>query len=215
MLDRIFLKTYPAPPIDEGEILRYAGWKGEADENIKALLEECITESESVLSYRLCYRVFDVKQTREQVKSQTVRHYLDDCEQAVAFAATMGLGLDRLIARYSGGRTAKALLLQALGAERIEALCDAFCQDLKTEYEVQGLYVGRRFSPGYGDFPLQAQKEIFTALDCPRKIGLTLTDSFLMSPTKSVTAIVGLSERRRECENVCAACEKTDCGYRK
>ena len=49
-----------------------------------------------------------------------------------------------------------------------------------------------RFSAGYGDFPLSAQKEIFGMLDCARQIGLTLNDSLLMSPTKSVTSIVGL-----------------------
>ena len=48
-----------------------------------------------------------------------------------------------------------------------------------------------RFSPGYGDLSLEVQKEIFSLLDCPRKIGVSLGDSLLMTPSKSVTAIIG------------------------
>jgi cobalamin-dependent methionine synthase I len=52
-----------------------------------------------------------------------------------------------------------------------------------------------RFSPGYGDLPLELQTNLFKVLDCQHFIGLTLNDSMLMSPSKSVTAIVGLRER--------------------
>jgi cobalamin-dependent methionine synthase I len=81
--------------------------------------------------------------------------------------------------------------MQAIGAERIEALCDVVCAELK---EIYGS-VGDRFSPGYGDFSLTAQRDIFTMLGCEKRIGLTLNDSLLMSPTKSVTAIIGLKKQ--------------------
>ena len=198
MLERVLVKNYPAPPVDKREILRYAGCRGEADERTSALLEDCLAEFEKVSAYRVCYRVFDVKQKdgcleigRIKTDSVALRTNLDGSRQAAVFAATVGLGVDRLISRYAGVTTAKALLLQAIGAERIEALCDAFCADLKREYGA----VGGRFSAGYGDFPLSAQKDIFEMLDCPRQIGLTLNDSLLMSPTKSVTAIVGIDKK--------------------
>ena len=195
MYNGVMVKTYTAPPVDKREILRYAGYKGEADERTAALLEECLLECLPMCAYRICSHLFDVKQNEGvlaignlQTDSVLVKHNLADCTQAVVFAATLGLGMDRLIVKYAGVHTAKALLLQAIGAERIEALCDAFCADLQKEYT----QVKDRFSAGYGDFPLLAQKEIFTMLDCPRQIGLTLNDSLLMSPTKSVTAIVGV-----------------------
>lgn len=195
MLDNVLIKNYPAPPIKEREILRYAGCSGEADEATQALLQECLLECAAAFSYRVCYRVFDVKQEKGALiignvtsDSKALRKNLEGCEKAVVFAATVGLSVDRMIAKYAGVATAKALILQAIGAERIEALCDVFCADLKREYK----NIQPRFSPGYGDFSLSVQKEIFLMLDCPRKIGLTLNDSLLMSPTKSVTAIVGL-----------------------
>jgi len=108
----------------------------------------------------------------------------------VVFGATVGLELDRLIARYSRISPVKALFYQSIGAERIESLCDAFCDEMEPLYAP-----GRtkpRYSPGYGDLPLDVQKAFFAVLDCPRKIGLTLNESMLMSPSKSVTAIIGI-----------------------
>ena len=79
------------------------------------------------------------------------------------------------------------MIFQGIGAERIEALCDAFENMIKTDKKIVP-----RVSAGYGDIPLEMQRDIFAALDCPRKIGLTLNESLLMSPTKSVTAIIGV-----------------------
>ena len=176
----IFTKTYPAPPLDRREILRYAGVRGEAPE-IEAILEECIREAEDKLAYKVCYGEFPVS-FFDSVDSKDLKKHLEGCEKSVIFAATVGIGIDRLIARYASISPTKSLLFQAMGAERIEALCDEFNSE----------FGGSRFSPGYGDLPLEFQKEIFKVLDCPKRIGLTLNESMLMSPSKSVTAIIGV-----------------------
>ena len=100
------------------------------------------------------------------------------------------MGLDRLIARYSSLSPVRALCLQAIGAERIESLCDTFQTELC--YATFHGRIHARFSPGYGDLPLDFQREIFRTLDCPRRIGLSLSESLLMSPSKSVTALIGI-----------------------
>lgn len=217
MLDGVFVKTYSPPPFRIREILRYAGCLGNTDERLNALLGECIAECEGVFSYRVCY----LERTIDESffgRGNTVKKRLNGCERAVVFAATVGLGIDRLIAKYGTVSTAKALLFQAIGAERIESLCNAFCADMASGYEERGLYALPRFSPGYGDFPLEKQREFFRVLDCPRKIGLSLNDSLLMSPTKSVTGVVGLTrteQKPQACEILCADCEKEDCTMRK
>ena len=99
-------------------------------------------------------------------------------------------------------------LLKPYGDLDFEAAVSVFAET--------GLHPVPRFSPGYGDFPLEAQKDIFRTLDCSRKIGLTLNESLLMSPSKSVTAIVGLSPcAGPEPKNRCSQCGKTDCMYRR
>ena len=72
------------------------------------------------------------------------------------------------------------------------------------------------FSPGYGDLPLDLQREIFAALDCPKRIGVSLNESLLMSPSKSVSAIIGLGgEANERCTHNCALCTLTNCLYRR
>ena len=214
----IYTKNYPAPAWNERECLRYAGTTPQAvSEAERELFESCIKEVENKLSYKVCWGRFPIRRTEDtlefaalQTDSKALRKNLEGCEEVIVFAATIGLEIDRLIRRYSNLSPAKALFFQAIGAERIESLCDTFCDELKKE----GLQLRPRFSPGYGDLPLELQKDVFRVLDCPRKIGLSLNESLLMSPSKSVTAIIGIGEGEQEVKNKCSTCQNADCAYR-
>ena len=192
----VFTKFYDSPPVCRGEVLRYAGVRECASE-LDGLVDECISLAEGQTAFRVCYCELPVSVCGDEVAmgcmkvaSKSLSKNLAGCDSAVIFAATVGIELDRLVARYSSVSPAKALILQAIGAERIECLCDTFNAEIAREQKTRP-----RFSPGYGDFPLEAQREIFALLDCPRRIGLTLNDSLLMSPTKSVTAVIGISAK--------------------
>ena len=191
----VLIKNYPAPPFDEKEALRYAGCKSESAD-VGELLESCRAEADGALTYKVCWMPLDAAVADGscelgalRVDSKDLARNLVGCGKAVLFAATVGVGIDRLIAKYGAVSPARAVMFDAVGTERIEALCDLFCEDVSKEY---GASAKPRFSPGYGDLDLAFQKEIFSVLNCQKHIGLTLTDSLLMSPTKSVTAIVGL-----------------------
>lgn len=193
----ILSKTYNELPFCEKEILRYSGCREESKE-ISALFKWCTNEVKGKLTYKVCYCELPVKTDGSicdfdffSVQSEKLAYNLQGCQRIILFAATVGVGLDRLITKYSRISPANAVMLQAIGSERIETLCDAFCDDISKEY---GVNLRPRFSPGYGDLPLQTQRDIFKVLDCERKIGLTLNGSLLMSPTKSVTAFVGIDE---------------------
>ena len=214
-------EIFEAPLWDRREIMRYARIRG-ADDSFDKLIDACIAEAEPALSYRVCYTVLDVKLADGMLHfgtvstgSATIRKAVKDAEQILLFAATVGAPYDRLIQRYSKLSPSKALILQAIGAERVEGLCDAFCAKMSAELNASGKRLARRVSPGYGDIPLEMQRDIFTLLDCPRKIGLTLDESLLMSPSKSVTALCGIVTGGDSCEQKkCSACDKTDCDYR-
>ena len=196
MTDRV-QPSHPAlPPINRAEVLRYMGVK-QPDNAILNLLDACIAEAEHCFANRVCWQAFAVHRCEHaldlgfaRVESRALCKKLEKCDTVVLFAATVGLEIDRLIAKYSRLSPARALCLQALGAERIEALCDAFEDELHALYPQKCLRP--RFSPGYGDLPLELQTDIFCALDCAKRIGLSLNDSLLMSPSKSVTALIGM-----------------------
>ena len=207
----VLTRALPAPPFCEREALRYAGVR-DADEPTRRLLRECYEEIAGVLTYRVCWRVLTKQESAAFLRADSLKKALDGCERMLLFGATVGVELDRRIARYGRISPTKALLLQAIGAERIEALCDAFCAAFAAE-NVVGLKP--RFSPGYGDLALEAQRRVFALLDCPRKIGLTLTDSLQMSPSKSVTAFAGITDGAGQAKNnKCARCSNIGCTYR-
>ncbi len=197
----VWEKTYPAPALNEREALRYAGMR-QRTEQAEALLRDCAREAWELLAYRVCWARFPLEArgdrldlTFARTDSRSLRACLSGCTEIVLFAATIGAAYDRLLRREALLSPARAQMLQALGAERVESLCDAFEMDIRRAAADEGLAVRPRFSPGYGDLPLALQKDVFLVLDCPRRIGVSLNENLLMSPSKSVTALIGLYPR--------------------
>ena len=215
-MDGVKIKTYLAPPLDEQEALRYALCGVDTDDKVKGSLRACIYESEGQFSYRVCYVVMDREKLLAEFPKNEQERLLSrvlGAEKVVVFCATVGLGIDRLVNGYSRIDTEKALLFQALGTERVESLCDVFCEDMQAEHAP--LFVGGRFSPGYGNLPLQMQQTVFALLNCQKHIGVTLGDGLLMTPTKSVTAFLPLYTTAHKSTAGCVACNKQDCVARK
>lgn len=201
--------TFNEPLVDKKEILRYMGCKT-PDENILSLLEECLTEAMPTLSYAVSYSVYPIKYKKD-ISSDGLLKHLSDSDEIIIFAATIGIGIDRLISKYSRISPTKAVIFQAIGTERIEALCDAFCDEMKKKYKC----ITNRFSPGYSDWDIKDQKLIISVTDATKNLGICLNDSFLMSPSKSVTAVVGIKNTETEEKNPCESCDNAGCIYRR
>lgn len=212
--------------IDRSEVARYLGYrKSLPDGAERKLIESCITELSPHLTPRACFGVFPISHVSDceldlgfaAVKSEKLARALGGCEKIVLFAATIGHGVDRLIQKYSSSRPSAAVTIQAIGAAAIEGFCDLLCERIAQLDGIRGEYFMRpRFSPGYGDLPLELQREIISRPDCGRILGITLSDSLLMSPSKSVSAIVGLSRENTKCTlGGCEQCEKINCSFRR
>ncbi len=189
-MNEIIVKTLSAPAINKKEILRYAKAPVPTAE-ISALLEDILPQCNAAVKYKVCYTVLPVTIKGDvaifpqfSVQSSGLSENLKGAKSVLIFAATLGVDIDRLINRYSSISPTKALLCDAFAGERIEALCDAFVSSIPA--------AATRFSPGYGDLPLAVQRDVFTLLGCEKNIGLTLNESLTMSPSKSVTAFVGI-----------------------
>lgn len=220
-MNTVFTENFSEPEFNISEIVRYMGGDF-SDPATRSMVDSCVAECRDFVSYKVCYSCFPISVSEGAVsfpfadfKSKGLAKNLRGCTQSVVFAATVGISFDRLITRYGSISPLKSLAFQAIGAERIEALCDAFCGFLKNKFAPEQKFTRPRFSPGYGDFSIEYQREFFKVLDCGRKIGLFLNDSMLMSPSKSVTAVVGVSEN--DCgiqKNKCARCANTECAFR-
>lgn len=215
-MNQILVKHYLNLPVNLKEVLRYL--KAPNEESVPGLMD-CIRAAGEVTGFKVVYGKFAISVDGAKidfglmnVKSEKLANNLSGCREAYVFAATIGARFDQLIEKYKRISPTKSLIYQALGAERIETLCDAFCDDIKRKEE-RGLTM--RFSPGYGDLDLSFQKEIFRVLDPAKNIGLTLNDSLLMTPGKSVTAIFGLTDNVEKEEHDCSLCPNVNCEYRK
>lgn len=122
------------------------------------------------------------------VRSRALAKYLEGAAKVYAFAATLGTGADRVIraAGYRGVLT--QYVTDAVASAMIESLCDFAAAELPCPTR-------SRFSPGYGDLSLEVQPMLLGFLGADRELGIRLTDSFLMTPTKSVSAIIRIAEK--------------------
>lgn len=191
----VITKKYKDLPLREREILRYAGCRTE-EAGVMSLIQECLQEAKNNLVGQICYAELPLSVCGTvcdfesfSLQSEQLAKNLSGCTSVLLMAATAGVGIDRLIAKYGRIAPSKALMFQAIGAELVEAVGDTFGREFEAERVCR---LRPRFSPGYGDLPLEAQKDIFAVLDCAKRIGLTLNDSLLMSPSKSVTAFAGI-----------------------
>lgn len=209
---------------DRKEAIRYMGYRGaQPDEAVQAGLERCAAALQEAVQPRSVFRRFPLHWSEDAlyiadtvIHSKNLARNLKGCTSVYLMAATLGVGGDRLIARASAVRMSDAVILQAVAAAMIEAYCDEVNDEIRKAAEQDGLYCRPRFSPGYGDFSIGHQRDFSRLLDTPRKIGLTVTESCLLAPVKSVTAVIGLSETMQPCHRKgCEECGKTDCAFRR
>ena len=200
---------------DDREILRYLSYKGITGETeeIRELIRRCRDLLEPVLRPRSCVRFFDVTCEENRLcigslktDSRSLYRNMKGCTQAAVMACTLGIETDRLIQRKQLTSMSESACLDAMASAYIEAWCDEVNERIRTDAAKENLYCRPRFSPGYGDLPLAMQKEIFSLMPVTKETGITLTDSCLMIPSKSVTAIIGMSIENRNC--ILQGCEE-------
>jgi len=175
------------------DVMRYLRVR-ESDATMRRLLEECSNLVYESAVPKAVYTKANVKIEGDyvdfgfmKVHSNSLSMHLADCDEAFIMAATLGVGIDRLFEKYNRILQTKAAVCDATASALIESFCDYV-----NEFIVDKKDAVMRFSPGYGDFDLKHQIDVLSYLDANKKIGITLTDSLMMVPTKSVTAIVGI-----------------------
>ena len=208
--------------INRNEVLLYLGWRGGVlDPAQEAEIARCETLLLETARPRVVWRLFPLDAdgtpvgTELRPEGQDVKDLLRGCEAVIFFAATLGAEAESLLRRAQLRNMADAVILDACGSAAVENVCDNLCADLAAAEAPR--FLTDRFSPGYGDLPFAQQPDFCRLLDVQRRIGVSVTDSGLMLPQKSVTALMGVSPvpaPRRSRGG--AYCELfSNCSYRK
>lgn len=217
-------KPFALSALDIDEVLRYMGCPPDrAGRAERELAQGCAQELVAAARPRWTGRVAGLAMEPSGVRlegglllpGEDLKAHLKGCRRGVVFCATLSAGVDALIRRAESGDMVRALCLDCCAAVGVEQLCD------RIEAYLQSLFPGCnfpfRFSPGYGDLPLEVQNPLLELLDGPRRIGLCASASHILTPRKSVTAILGVSDSPVESvARSCLSCPAREgCQYRK
>ena len=191
--------------IKKTEILRYLGYgKNLDDKNIDKEILEAVGELQKTAALNYIYRIFDFKvvdgtidvtDTTLRIKSKDLLKHLRDSEKLAIMATTLGFQVEKHIKYLNKVDLSKGVIYEACAAALIEELCDYVENEIEAEATSDDFSITKRYSPGYGDLELDIQPKIVKAVEAQKKIGINVTENFIMVPRKSVTALIGLKNK--------------------
>lgn len=219
--------------INVNEAFRYMGYgHNTPDDRVLSIASECEKRLLEVIDAKYVYRYFEIESLYTSdtpdrkaevilkacdltLTGNSIYEHLQGCGGVILFAATLSEGVDRLIRRLELNQMTSALITDSMASAAIEQVCDIVEQEVLDK--ISGKYATWRFSPGYGDFPLETQKKFLEVLAAPKRIGLNITQGGLMTPCKSVTAVMGISDREVERKRRgCSICRmRESCAFRR
>jgi len=215
-------------PQNKDEVLRYLGYRNQVLDNAtNDLIEELMDEMRSLIKVRYIYKFFSIMREEDKIYlsnsnfsliGEDIKKHLDKSEICALMAVTLGNSVDAKIRYYEKISMAKAVILDACATTAIEELCDRICEELEEVVQKENSTLTSRYSPGYGDLPIDIQKKFLTMLSGEKSIGLTASSDSILIPRKSVTAIVGVvkSENNSIKRASCLDCNKySNCMFRK
>lgn len=202
------------------EALRYLGVRGQAPAEITRQTRQALHRLLPLCQPRHVWRVLDKSALPAlglELPGQDIHQLLKDCDRVVLFALTLGAGPEQLIRREGLRSPTAGLILDACASAACEQACDQLQTQLEGQLCIHGVFPTDRFSPGYGDLPLTVQRPLLELLDAQRRCGITLSDTFIMTPRKSVTAMFGLADKPQgKRARGCAFCSmRQNCSFRK
>lgn len=202
--------------VNRNEILKYLSYRGnEIPPEIDEMIDSCIEEVKIKAQPKYMMKVFDIDKrdgriflsgTDFELPGKDIKNMLSDCDKCILIAVTMGVVIDNLLRQTKIRDLARSVVLDSTASATIESVINLINDELEEDYESRGKFLTDRFSPGYGDMDIAVQKDFLRVMDASRAIGLNVSSSGIMTPRKSVTAIIGIADIPQEkrftgCEN--------------
>lgn len=209
--------------LNHTQILNYVGYSNTdaVDQQTQIEIEEGIKVIKAYGQPKYVFKKYNIFEVSNDtiklddhfiIDSHDLSDHLRDSKSIVIIAITLGMKAEQLIKREMLRNPSKGLILNAIASEFVEKCANEACKEITRE---SVKYRNTRFSPGYGDLSLKVQGKIIKALDTERQIGLYSNDSFLLLPSKSITAFFGLFETKKSLKKSCKNCQFLDnCRYK-
>lgn len=193
------MKKIEIKDINTDKICRYLGYKNniQLDDTIKSEIELSKKTALGCINPRAVYSIYNTHELEKIgfLEGNDIKKHLSGCEKVIVCAITVGNEIEEKIRAYGAVNALTPVILDACATAATEEAADIFCSEIKEEFLKKNLYITNRFSPGYGDFPIQKQHMLLKLVDSQRKIGLFVTETSILTPRKSITALIGISKK--------------------
>ncbi len=223
------MPIYNAPifKVDPKETRRYAGLQRAVNFDEK-MIEEACEDARLLADPHSIWQLYDydcltgtvLSSPTFQLAGNSIRQHLAGCEQVILLAATVGEEIEHEVTRrFEEGSYTSSVLLDAAATTAVEQVADALERAIEPDLSRKGMGMRWRFSPGYGDWPLEQQPELIR-LSHAEEIGISLSEALMLIPRKSITAVIGLFKNTKDPKSAvdhqgCASCSKKNCPSRK
>lgn len=218
--------------INEREVLRYLKYKNQyIDNNLDQKIKQCIRVTKENINPRFIFRRYAIKKSKSSnekgeiyiegtnliLKSNDIYNLLLECDECILMSTTLGLGIEKEIRKLSYIDLTQGIIVDACSTAAIEEFCDILQENISQELLKENKYITYRYSPGYGDLPIEINIDINNLLNSQKEIGLTVTSDGIMIPRKSVVAIIGISNKLiNSSKTSCVNCNnRNNCIYKK
>ena len=207
--------------VNKDELYRYTGTP---DDSVRGIIDKAEEELINLVRPGYVWKIFDIvideagvklAGTEVILKGESIKKHLRGCDRIALLASTLTGEADRLIRKYQVCDMTKAVIMDSIASVAIEQICNMAEEDIKET--IKDCYLTYRYGVGYGDFPLEHEKDILDIIDAMKNIGLCVTDGNILTPLKSVVCVIGISDTVLEKgQKGCATCNmNTHCQYRK
>jgi len=198
---------------------------GTAPEPVTILIDEITQELLPLGGIKAEYRVFEEISLSKENKSlqlegmtfnikPIIYRQIKEAEEAALFICTAGPVVGEMSRRsMKEGDLLRGYVYDVIGSEVVEAAADRMQEELRKSMAVMGKEITNRFSPGYCGWDVAEQHKLFSFFK-DNFCGITLTESALMNPVKSVSGLIGIGEHVRYAPYQCHMCEDRNCIYR-
>ncbi|HLR21837.1 MAG TPA: methionine synthase [Tissierellaceae bacterium] len=212
--------------INKEEVLRYLFYNNQKiDSRLNTLIDESIEEMERTIDGKSVYKFFQLNREEELsidgtnivLKGRDIKRHLENSNSCILIGVSLGHKVDTIIRYYEKLDMTKAIILDSCASVAIEDIINNINGNLETIVSKDKKILTSRYSPGYGDWPLDIQRNILDVLESSKTIGLNLTSHNILIPRKSITAIIGVMDNKfKKIEYNCLNCSKyNDCNFRK
>lgn len=198
---------------------------GAHDSHARFLIETCESRCRTLMTPRAGFVLLNAQDnpSSERISAKEksfttgriIKKMLAGSDTYAFLLATAGPGPESLARELlAKGEYLEGYISDLLASALVDAIASQVQEHIRRMALEQGLRISNRYSPGYCGWEVIEQQKLFSLFpeNC---CGITLSDSSLMSPIKSISALIGIGSPVRYQEYTCEICSMKECAFRK